>query len=202
MQMKDKEIKQLVESGWIHSRLIIEMLGAPKEHVESTLKNFIDKLRKEEDVKVLKEDFTDAEKKDKFFAAFVEVELLVKGVDRFSWVCFDYMPSSVEILDPESFNFEALNFAQFMNDLMARLHNMDMGLKNANAESILMRNNMDALMQNFVYLSIKHSPKSTDVLAAELGIDSNFAEMVIAKLIERNVVRENDGIYEVVNNKE
>ena len=198
MQLKDKEIKQLIESGWIHSRIIIEVLGAPKEHVESTLKNFVDKLKKEADVKVLKEDFAEAEKKEEFFAAFAEIELLAKGVDRFSWICFDYMPSSVEILDPESFSFEALDFAQFMNDLMARLHNMDMGLKNANAESILMRNNMDALMQNFVYLSLKHSSKSVDALAAELGIEHNFAEMVISKLIERNVVRENNGVYEVV----
>lgn len=198
MQMKDKEIKQLVESGWIHSRLIIEMLGAPKEHIESTLRAFVDKLKKEEDVKILKEDFAEAEKKGEFFAAFVEVELLAKGVDRFSWVCFDYMPSSVEILDPENFEFQALDFAQFMNDLMARLHNMDMGLKNANAESILMRNNMDALMQNFVYLSLKHSSKSLEELSAEVGIDSDFLKMVLEKLLERDVVRENEGIYEIV----
>lgn len=195
--MEQKEIRQKVIEGRVHSRIIIEVLGAPKEHVEKTIRDYVEKLKHDENVEVLKEYFSDAEQKKKFFAVFVELELLVKSPEHLTWLCFDYMPSSIEIMDPEEFKFKSLDFAQFLNDLQARLHNIDMRLKNANAEARLMRNNMDALMQNFVYLSLKHSDKSLEELAKELGIEVKFAKMVLDKLLKRNAIQEKEGIYSI-----
>lgn len=200
--MKDREIKVKINEGWVHSRIIIEVLGVPKEHVEKTIRGYVEKLKSEKDIGVIKEDFSDAEKKQNFFAAFVELEIITKGPEILAGICFDYMPSSVEILEPETFQFDSLDFAQFINDLLARLHNIDMQLKNSVAEAKLMRGNMDSLMQNFAYMSLKHSPKSLDFLSKEVGIDAKFLIPVLKKMVERNVIKEEHGEYRVIKNIE
>ena len=42
-------IKEKVDKGYVHARVILEMLGAPKEHIEQTLHDYI------EDIKYAKE---------------------------------------------------------------------------------------------------------------------------------------------------
>jgi hypothetical protein len=66
--------KERLEKGQVLAKVIIEMLGAPKEHIEATLKQYIEKLKKEKkDFEVMKSDFAEAKEQGKFFAAFTEI---------------------------------------------------------------------------------------------------------------------------------
>ena len=48
--------------GKIEIRAIIEMLGAPKEHIEATLKEYVENLKKD-GVKINNETYAEAEEK-------------------------------------------------------------------------------------------------------------------------------------------
>ena len=124
----------------INARVILEIIGAPKEHVDETLKDVEDQIKQEIDRKVIKSKIFKAEKmKDKpFFSGFIESEIEFKDFDKLMGFCFDFMPSSVEILEPHLLNVPVNELNNMLNDLIAKLHQYDMIVKNLRAENILM----------------------------------------------------------------
>jgi len=82
----------------IRCRAILEVLGKPKEHVESTVKMLVDKVKENPDNSVLNEKFADVRQEgETMFSTFVELEMVFKGIGPLAGFCFDFMPSSVEI---------------------------------------------------------------------------------------------------------
>ena len=133
----------------IVAKIIMEMLGAPKEHVDETMKLVVDKMSKDDKFKVLvnkvfpAEEINDSKlqgnKKVKFFSTFAESELEFKEIEDLIGFCFDYMPSSVEVLHPDGLRLTLPNVNNVLNDLIARLHQYDMVLKNIHAQNQLMK---------------------------------------------------------------
>ena len=75
---------------------IIEVLGKPKEHVEKSMNMYLEKLKKEDYLSILKEEVAEVKKlEDNMFSTFAEMELLIKGPINLISFCFDYMPSSI-----------------------------------------------------------------------------------------------------------
>ena len=133
----------------IVAKIIMEMLGAPKEHVDDTMKLVMDKMSKDDKFKVITNKVFPAEevndkkltgnKPIKFFSTFSEAELEFKQIEDLLGFCFDYMPSSVEILHPDGLRLTLPNMNNMINDLIARLHQYDMVLKNIHAQNMLMK---------------------------------------------------------------
>lgn len=119
----------------VQAKLVIEILGTPREHVEETMKTVIEKLKNEQGVKLLRETTYKAEQIKKMWSTFSDLEIEVDDITRFIGICFDYMPSSVEILEPHKMDLETTAIADLLNDLIARLHKTDMVVKNALAEN-------------------------------------------------------------------
>lgn len=130
-----------MEKKWIKIRSIIEILGAPKEHVEKTMGVVLEKLKEKKDLRVLTEKRFESEKiKDKpFWSVFTEMEIEVRDIDALLGYCFDFMPSSIEILEPERLDFQCSELNNVLNDVLGRLHQYDMVLKNLYAENILLK---------------------------------------------------------------
>ncbi len=123
----------------VQAKIVIEILGTPKNHVEETMKNIIEKLKNEEGVKLLRETTYKAEQVQKMWSTFSDIEIEVKNFSKLVGLCFDYMPSSVEIVDPLKTELETIEISDLLNDLLARLHKTDMVLKNAIAENMLLK---------------------------------------------------------------
>jgi len=123
----------------IHAKIVIEILGTPKEHVEETIKKVIENLKKEEGVKLLKEVTYKAEKIKEMWSTFSELDIGLEDATKLVGICFDYMPSSVEIIEPLKMNIETTMISELLNDLLARLHKTDMLLRNAIAENQLLK---------------------------------------------------------------
>ncbi|MBS3107791.1 hypothetical protein J4468_02640 [Candidatus Woesearchaeota archaeon] len=121
------------------ARIIIEVLGGPKEHLETVIKNVVERLKKENGLKIISDKIFPIEQVDKLFTTFAEIEFESENPKTLINICFDYMPSSIEILSPKNIKFDALDFVEFFNDLLARLHKSDMVVKNVNAQNIMLR---------------------------------------------------------------
>ncbi len=122
----------------IVARVIVEVIGSPKDFVEETLGKVAEKLNGDNTIKVLKVRKKDAvQMKNKFWSAFIEAEVEVESVKRLIGMCYDYMPSTLEILEPAGFEIDSGEFGDALNDLLARLHQYSMIIKNMQAEVIL-----------------------------------------------------------------
>ena len=136
--MNSKEIKEKITEGWIHIRVIQEVEGWPKDFAENTLDRFNDALSKAGGVVLLERDVHEAKLvKEKMWSTFAELELLVNDVDKILLMITTFMPSSVEIIEPQSVRMDANNLAGALNDLIGKLHLQDsrvkklMAMKNA-----------------------------------------------------------------------
>lgn len=125
------------------TRLVVEIIGAPKEHVEHTLKEVIGTMKKDKRIKLLKETAYKAEEVDKLWSSFADLEMEVTGMNDLIGLSFDYMPSSIEILEPKDFKTTAKDAADLLNDLLAKLHQYDMFVKNLQAENILLKRKLE-----------------------------------------------------------
>lgn len=123
----------------ITARIIIEILGTPKDHVETTMKQIIIKMKNEEHVKLLKETTYETEQIKEFFSTFSELEIEVKNIEKLIGIIFDYMPSSIEILEPKNIVVDTIEIAGVLNDLIAKLHRYDSLLRDLHAENILLK---------------------------------------------------------------
>ena len=117
-----KEIKQKIAEGYLHVRIIVEVVGKPKEFVEESLTKHITDIKADKRFTITKEEVEKAEEQDNFYTAFAELEILAKDMPAILSLCFDYMPSSIEILEPEAIQINNSNLSGFLNDMQARLH--------------------------------------------------------------------------------
>ncbi len=122
----------------IKSRIIIEILGSPVEHVEKVMNDVMAEIGKIE-INILKKEVSEPKKVEKFYSCFAEIEFRCNGLEKLLDVCFDFMPSIVEIIEPEEFRFDPKVLEDFLNDLLARLHRNSMVIRNLHAENVLMK---------------------------------------------------------------
>ena len=141
------------EKNYIRFKTILEILGKPKEHVEESLKKYIAKIKEDEELMVIKEYYSDAKEQDNMFSVFAELEMLVKTVPKLIGFCFDYMPSSLEILKPESLALKNTQFTGILNDLQAKLHNVDMVAKQLKSENDFLKRNLKTSLKNVISIT-------------------------------------------------
>lgn len=120
-------------------KAIIEILGKPKEHVEKTIANVINELKKREGLTLINEKIAKTKKLENFFSSYVDVELKLSSMDQLIDFCFDFLPSNVEIIEPEEINLDSHLLAEYMNDLLAKLHQQSMVIRNMHAENLVMK---------------------------------------------------------------
>ena len=139
-----------MEDQKLLANVVLEIVGSPKEHVDETLKFVINKIKEEKGIKVTRQEVGNAENIEvgnikSLFSAFVELDVEFNSVARLLNFCFDFMPSSVEVLEPEELSLDFHKFSSFLNDLLAQLHKYDMALKNTNAKNILLQRELEKL---------------------------------------------------------
>ncbi|MBT7556202.1 hypothetical protein HN615_04675 [Candidatus Woesearchaeota archaeon] len=136
-----------MEEGKIKVRAIMEIMGSPEEHVSKTMNMVVEKLKNSDYFKCIEEKVSESTKiEDRpFWSKFVEAELEFDEVDMITGFCFDFMPSTLEVVEPSKINFERNILNNLWNDLIARLHQYDMLVKNLHAENVVMKREMAKL---------------------------------------------------------
>ena len=112
----------------IHSLLIIDVMGAPKEYLNETLKNIIESIKKEKGVKILESHINEPkeiEEKKGFFTNFSEIEVETDSISTLSLLMFRYMPAHLEVIYPEDIVLKNHVLNDVMNELVRRLHGYD-----------------------------------------------------------------------------
>jgi hypothetical protein len=182
----------------IRARVILEVLGKPKEHVEKTIKLLIDKAKEYPDLSVLDEKLADIKPEGKtMFTTFVELDLVTKGINTLIGFCFDFMPSSVEIEKPEQMLLKNKDISDIFNDLQSKLHNVDMVAKKLRQERDFIMRNMNTMVSNLIIVLIKINKNSLEDLSKFTGINKEELEKHMEKLIQEGKIKKEEDKYYV-----
>lgn len=183
---------------WIKARVIIEMLGAPKEHIQETLKLYIEKIKKDEKKIVLRKvEYAEPKEVNNLFSVFAELELDFQDLQTMTYFCFDYMPSSIEVYDPEELVYGNTELTDFFNDLQARLHKFDMLIKNLSAENKVVKKNGNTLARNIVLVCLESGPKTIIEIGKFSGMPEEHIKKFVNILVSEGKVKEQDGKYQL-----
>lgn len=186
----------MAEGTKIVARVIIQMMGGPKKHIEDTMKTYVKKIEEDyADIKIKKKYLSPAKKEGALFKVFTELELEIDGIENLVWFCFDYMPSSVEILEPDRLVYESHDFTNFMNDLQQKLHKVDMALKNLSAENQVLRKNGVTLSKNLFHSLLRSGPKDLAALAKDSGIPEEHAQKFLESMVKEGKIQKDKALY-------
>ncbi len=145
-KLEEKDIKDRLQNGWIKANFIFEVIGKPADYVEESLKNLLDVLEKEKNAKVIsREQHPSQVYEETLFSTFAEATILVENLRRFMNIVYDYMPSSIEITDPQELKIKYLDINVVMNELANSLHRHDIELKKLQFERNFLRNKLEEL---------------------------------------------------------
>ena len=117
----------------VRAIMIVEMAGRPAEHLSVALEKHIGVLNEISDIKVhsikLSEP-NEVEMKtenvgDKMWTAFAEADFECENFARLSETMFDFMPSSVEVIEPSKVTLDMNEATSLLNNISGRMHRYD-----------------------------------------------------------------------------
>lgn len=185
---KTKEITEKIEAGWLEVRAIIELLGKPKEHIEETMSLLIEKLKTEPNMQITNIHIEETFEQEGMYATFAEIEVIVKKLDHLTGFCFDYMPSSIEIVRPARFEFPVKLLNDLYNDVQMRLHNTDMTLKNTRGQNVILQQNFDAILKNLIIMALRTGDKTFDELSQATGVKPEHLQEIVKLLLPDKII--------------
>ena len=194
-EKEKREIKGKVDEGRILTRIIIEIVGKPKEHIEKALKVVVEKIKEEKDIEIVEEQIFNAEKQEEMFNVFAELGILFNNMQTLIEFCFDFMPSSIEILDPEKLSLDSNKFAGLVNDLLAKLHQMNLNLVQNNAEKKTLKQNMLNMLKNTVMILLNIKNMQLEQLSKSSGVNEKDLKSLLDSMVEEKTIDFKEGVY-------
>ena len=121
---------------------IVEVGGFPKEHIEEAMKNIVDKTKELKGTKILKADTAETKQHEKMFSTFTEFEIEFTDFESLLIFAFNFMPSSLEIIEPIDIHLKLEEMQTLFDVLLEKLHQYDMGVKKLLLENRALRNQL------------------------------------------------------------
>lgn len=171
------------------------MLGKPKEHVEKAIKDYVEHIKSDSQLVILNEEFSQIKEVGHLWGKFVEIDLVIKGTGKLIGFCFEYMPSSLEIVKPEHLTLSNYELARFLNDLQARLHNVDMVVKQQKSENDFLKKNLKAIIENAIVICLKVQKLKPHQISKVTGIPETELAVHTENLIKDGKIKKEGEFY-------
>jgi hypothetical protein len=108
------------------------------------------------------------------------------------------MPSSIEISKPEELNMKKSTIEDFINNLQARLHDVDMIVKKLKNENDFLKKNMSAAVKNSILISLVSGNIGKETISKITGIKGEELQMFLDDLLKEKKISEDNGTYTLV----
>ncbi len=194
-------IKDKVAEGGIFATLIYEMLGKPKENVDTAIKLLVEKFKKMDKVKIVEEKYFEPKtvEDSDLWSNFVELTVLVKDINTFLSLCLDYLPSSIEIRDPETLNMRGSELAGILNDLSVKLINMNVEYQKKTIENTLLKKKLNTLISVNIINALKDGEKDIKEISDVTRIREEDLSTFLSDLVKSGKLSEEEGKYTLKN---
>jgi len=113
--------------------MIVEMAGRPAKHLTESLENHVGILNKVNDITVhsikvsepRKIEMDGVKPGEEMFTAFAECDFEAENFLRLAETMFDFMPSSVEVIEPARVTIDPSESTALLNNISGRMHRYD-----------------------------------------------------------------------------
>jgi len=112
----------------VRAVMIVEVAGRPAEHLKAALGEHIGVLNKVDDITVHSIKISEPktiEKSNGMFTCFAEADFECDSFARLSETMFDFMPSSVEVIEPGKVTLSMSEATDLLNNISGRMHRYD-----------------------------------------------------------------------------
>ena len=113
----------------IKVKTIVEIVGIPKEHVEKTMNRVVELINKHDKFELINHKLREAKEIKGLWSTFCEFEINFLNFEDLGTFCFEFMPSSVEVISPEIVKCDSKEVEDILNDMLTKMHQYDMVLK-------------------------------------------------------------------------
>ena len=135
--------------------MIVEIAGRPGAHVKEALEKHINVLNDVEDIEVHsisvsepKEiEGSDADGAEMMFTCFAEADIECDSFGRLTETMFDFMPSSVEVIEPSKVVVSTGEATALLNNISGRMHKYDEVAKVAQLRMQQMAMQLEAMQE-------------------------------------------------------
>jgi hypothetical protein len=142
----------------VRAIMIVEMAGRPAEHLTESLEKHIGVLYKVKDIVVnsikVSEPREIPQENDqggeKMFTAFAEADFECETFARLAETMFDFMPSSVEVIEPSKITMDISESTALLNNISGRMHRYDEIAKIAGARLHQMGSQLKAAQEALI----------------------------------------------------
>lgn len=108
--------------------MIVEIAGRPGEYVKEMLSKHVSVFKDIKDIEVNSIKISEPkeiEGSKGVFTCFSEVDITVPNLLRLTEIVFDFMPSSIDIIEPSKVSFDLNEVNSLLNNLSGKLHRYD-----------------------------------------------------------------------------
>ena len=143
--------------------MIVEIAGRPAEHVKESLKQHVNEIDKRENANITSVNINEPKKiqmsqsntnnsqaQQEMFTCFAEVEVETDSFSKLIEIVFDFMPSSVELIKPDTLKLNIEESTSFVNNLAGRLHRYDEIAKVARLQSQQLGKRLQLMEQELI----------------------------------------------------
>ena len=158
----------------LKTKIILEMLGRPKEHIVETMAKLVETLAKEKGIKISEKIIHEPKKMEnqgkdgkviemsedkQLYTTFAEIDIEAEDILTLTGIAFRYMPSHMEISSPEELTLDNFNLNIMINELVTRLHQYDSIAKSALINNKLLSEKMQEIIKETGYIESKVEEK-------------------------------------------
>lgn len=142
----------------IRARMIIEIMGRPPEHVLKAIELMISKLGQEKGVTINTQTTHEPMKvkeANDLYTTFAELEVTFDSVPTYLGIMFAYLPSNIEIIEPQELRIKNQELTSLGNTIISRIHSYDAIAKRLIGERDIVVRKLQELTNKPVDLGIK-----------------------------------------------
>ncbi|MFT4309075.1 MAG: hypothetical protein ACMXYL_01150 [Candidatus Woesearchaeota archaeon] len=181
-----------------HGHAIMEVMGKPQEHVAETMRLLLKKAKDTKELEVIEHHMEEPQKVEDdstLYSGFLEMEIKLLNMETIFGFILDYMPSSLEISDPDEINFDLSTFNGFLSDFIGRLHEYDKIVKEKIGENVQLQENIDLLIRNLIIISLKEKSLTAEEISSKVGIAAESLKPFLNKFADNKTIIETNDKY-------
>ena len=198
VNLKELSDSEKLENGCYEARVIIEVLGKPKEHVEETRNNIISQLESDKEMLITNKYLADTKEEDGLWSTFLEVELWFSSLKKLMQFSIIYMPSHIEILRPDQMILKTQDLSEVLSDFIQNLHTLNQVYHGKNIENDALKRTLGFMMKNSTLVALTRKPMNIEELSKYVGIAKDTLKPALDNLIKENRTELKGGLYYLV----
>ena len=162
------------------------------------MQSFLDNINQDQQITTIAEDLEEVieiDESDGLFSAAAEVEYLVLGLEKLTWLAFNFMPASIEIKEPRELTFKEKDFTNWINDLLAKLHEVNTTHTGLKTEHGALIKNLNAAIRNNILMAMDLVGNEPEAIAGRVGMQADIVEKYMHAMAKEKQLLFKDGAF-------